>query len=227
MSKVNKFEIASEQGILLETEGRYCPHNIKVVPRLSPLTASEAGKYPVPDGYAGYGEVNVDIKLKSLTVTQRGTYSPPEGYKGFDEVIVDTALENTTITANGTYTPSEGKVGFGEVKVNVPKIPLLVEVQMVMWEDQYLRLEDVGYVKEDPNETLMLLAVPFEDESGNEYTGRIEYSSHMFEGGKIEAAIKIEYESGLHPYYDTEYLVVGSISGVHCKIIARKLVDDD
>lgn len=79
---VTKVDLANKNGLLLNTEGRFCRHPILVLPRLLPLEIRANGSYPVPNGYAGYGriEVSVDpLQETSLVVTRNGTYQAPPG----------------------------------------------------------------------------------------------------------------------------------------------------
>lgn len=123
MSEVMQFEITSKDGVTLETEGRICEKNIRVVPRLAPLEAELGGTYRVPDGYTGYGDVTVNPKLLPLTVEMPGTYLVPEGYAGHGEVKCEPLLTNLTVTNNGTYTTPEGFAGYDEIQVEVWGIP--------------------------------------------------------------------------------------------------------
>ena len=79
---VTKIDLTNPDGVLLNTARRYCRHPILVLPRLHPLEVNENGIYPVPHGYAGHGQIKVDVTPKketALIVTENGTYTPPEG----------------------------------------------------------------------------------------------------------------------------------------------------
>lgn len=83
MSTLIKHTLISKNGGVLNTAGKYCDKNIQVVPKLADSTFTANGSYPVPEGYAGYGDVNVDIPEKEeigLSVKSNGTYTAPEGH---------------------------------------------------------------------------------------------------------------------------------------------------
>ena len=79
---VTKVDVTDPDGILLNTGGRYCRHPILALPRLRSLEVNENGTYPIPRGFAGYGQVKVAVTPKqesALLVTENGTYQAPEG----------------------------------------------------------------------------------------------------------------------------------------------------
>ena len=79
---VTKIDLTDKNGILLNTEKKYCRRNILVLPKLNALEISENGAYPVPDGFAGNGHVNVNVVPKKetvLVVSENGTYAAPPG----------------------------------------------------------------------------------------------------------------------------------------------------
>ena len=129
MSEVMKFDLKNKDGILLDTENKYCTQKIKVVPKLMDVTFTENTDtdtyHDVPEGYAGYGKIKVDVcpNLATLNVTANGTYDePPEGAYGFGEVIVNVPEPMTiplTVTENDTYSVPGGYDGYGTVTVNV------------------------------------------------------------------------------------------------------------
>lgn len=91
MSEVMKFEITSDEGVILETEGKYCTQNIRVVPRLEEgVTVTENGTFTPADGCLGFKDITVDIQrpLKPITITQNGTYPIPEDSYGYGEIDV-------------------------------------------------------------------------------------------------------------------------------------------
>lgn len=82
MSKEHLITIRDKNGITLATEKKYCARNIRVVPLLNPLTVTENGTYPVPENYAGQGEVIVAVPAKeenTLHISQNGIYTAPKG----------------------------------------------------------------------------------------------------------------------------------------------------
>lgn len=119
MSEVMQFEITSKDGVTLETEGRICEKHIRVVPRLAPLEAELGGKYPVPDGYTGFGDVTVKPKLLPITIEKAGSYLVPEGYAGHGEIKCEPLLTNLVVQNNGTYRIPDDMVGYEEVQVEV------------------------------------------------------------------------------------------------------------
>ena len=142
MAKVMKLDITNKDGLTLATRNKYCTHNLKVVPKLKDATFTENGTYQVPDGSAGYGEIEVNVhpKLESITITNGGTYSktPSEDAYGIGEVKVNIPLEQGAITSNGVYRPSDGKY-YDSVAVNVTfdsLFPIQKEVRIILDENQ-------------------------------------------------------------------------------------------
>lgn len=150
MSEVMKFELASKNGVLLETEGKYCTHNIKVEPVVDDLTITENGTYPVPEGHTGHGDLTVDVKpdLEALTVTENGTYTVPEGTDGYGDVTVDVQpnLAPLDITSNGFYPIPEGYDGYGDLSVQVDDMyPIIKNYTIANYTDSLvLTLQDIG-----------------------------------------------------------------------------------
>lgn len=50
-------------GVTLATEGKYCPKNVKVSPKLQTLTVTANGESTPPEGYAGFGKVTVNVPV--------------------------------------------------------------------------------------------------------------------------------------------------------------------
>jgi len=71
------------------------------------------------DDYDIIDITRVNVVNKDRTITANGTYLPPEGYAGFGEIVVDVDVNNEerTFTQNGTYYPSPDKNGIGKVTV--------------------------------------------------------------------------------------------------------------
>ena len=117
MSTVQKITITNKEGVTLATEKKYCPRNINVVPKLNPLEVSADGTYPVPDGYAGHGEVTVKVGAKTeavLEVTQNGTYTAPAGVVYTSVVVnVPTASAGSGNEESGGGEESGGESGGG------------------------------------------------------------------------------------------------------------------
>lgn len=123
--------LTSAEGVVLATEGKYCDKNIAITPNLATKSISENGTYPIPEGYAGYGEITVEVATPegyikpegSITITENGTHDItnyasavvnvdqtiiPEGY-----IKPEGELE---ITANGSHNVAN----YESVTVNVP-----------------------------------------------------------------------------------------------------------
>lgn len=93
---VKKIDLTDKDGTLLSTEKKYCRHNILVLPKLNALEITENGTYPVPDGFAGNGQVKVSVMPKketALIVTGNGTYVAPPGTV-YTSVVVNVPTES-------------------------------------------------------------------------------------------------------------------------------------
>ena len=96
MISATKIDLKDQNGILLNTEKKYCRHNILVLPKLNALEITENGTYPVPDGFAGNGRVKVSVvpkKETALIVTGNGTYIAPPGTV-YTSVVVNVPTES-------------------------------------------------------------------------------------------------------------------------------------
>lgn len=93
-----KISLTRAEGVVLATEGKYCDKNIAVTPNLATKSFTENGTYSIPEGYAGYGEITVEV---DKTIIPEG-YIKPEG-----------ELE---IVANGTHNVTN----YESVVVSVP-----------------------------------------------------------------------------------------------------------
>ena len=58
---IQQIPLTSPEGVTLATARKYCPRNLRVTPALADLTVTENGVYAVPEGYAGFGTVTVNI----------------------------------------------------------------------------------------------------------------------------------------------------------------------
>lgn len=98
---VTKVDILDKNGALLNTAHRYCRHPILVLPRLLPIEINENGTYPVPHGFAGYGQIRVAVdplKETSLLITENGTYQAPPG------TVFTSVTVNVTDAVTGDHT---------------------------------------------------------------------------------------------------------------------------
>lgn len=142
MTKVTtNVEMTSPNGVVLNTEGKYCDKNVKVTPVLEEVTVtpstSKQTKTP-STGKAGISKVTVSaIQTEEKTVTANGDVTPSDG-KYLTKVTVnvpdstpDLEEQTITITANGTteVTPSSGKDGLSKVTVttNVASVSSTIE----------------------------------------------------------------------------------------------------
>jgi hypothetical protein len=67
MSKVQQIRLTNPDGVTLATKGKYCPHALRVTPRLASLTVTANGTYPVPAGFAGYGTITVEVSQAGIS----------------------------------------------------------------------------------------------------------------------------------------------------------------
>ena len=80
-------------GVTLDTEGKYCPKNVKVTPKLQTLTVTENGEATPPEGCAGFGKVTVNVE-------SRLKY-------GFDDLKCSTADGSTANVGDLSYALSD------------------------------------------------------------------------------------------------------------------------
>ena len=82
---IQQIPLTSPEGVTLATARKYCRHNLQVVPKLLPMTIRQNGDYPIPDGYAGHGQITVAVPTaakkteRHLNVFSNGVYTPGEG----------------------------------------------------------------------------------------------------------------------------------------------------
>lgn len=86
-------EVTSPEGGTLHTAGKYCYDDIAIVPKLQDKTITKNGTVSADDGYAGLGNVtvnveNTELKLQEKTVTANGEVTADEGYDGLSKVTV-------------------------------------------------------------------------------------------------------------------------------------------
>ena len=95
MKPAKKIDLICKDGVLLNTEKKYCRQNILVLPKLNAMEITENGTYPVPQGFAGNGQVKVSVMPKketALIVTGNGTYIAPPGTV-YTSVVVNVPTE--------------------------------------------------------------------------------------------------------------------------------------
>ena len=103
---VTKIDLADKNGVLLNTKKKYCSRDILIFPKLKPLEIRENGTYPVPHGFAGNGQVSVNVAPKketALVVTANGTYIAPPG------TVYTSIVVNVPTSSAGTPEGGEGE----------------------------------------------------------------------------------------------------------------------
>jgi len=85
-------KLTDKDGVKLQTRDTLCAEDINVFPNLQSIEATENGTYTVEDGYAGIGEVKVNVSIPDGDVPEGEI---PEGYVKPEGEIV--------ITSNGTH----------------------------------------------------------------------------------------------------------------------------
>lgn len=205
--EVMKFILASKDGVILKTEGKYCTHNILVEPVAEDLTVTANGTYPVPEGHTGHGDLTVDVKpnLTAVMLTENGTYAAPDDADGYSEVTVDVQpkLANVTIRDNGTHPVPEGYDGFGEITVDVDAFPYQdIEItyslsEQFAYHDDYSDMDvynaivlhgsDVGYESGVGNRIYVING----ERSSSIYTNFCTYPPHISD----DPAIAFKYTS--------------------------------
>ena len=73
MSIVQQIPITTPEGQTLATAKKYCPHNLRVKPRLATLTVTANGTYPIPEGYAGFGEIIVNVSASGIACSHENS----------------------------------------------------------------------------------------------------------------------------------------------------------
>lgn len=89
MSIIQHIPVTSPEGTIFATGGKYCPHDLRAVPRLCELTVTVNGTYAVPEGYAGWGTIKVAVGADEST---------PCTHQG----MVTTILTEPTCTREGS-----------------------------------------------------------------------------------------------------------------------------
>lgn len=59
-----KFEITTKDGGTLHTAAKYCEEDIEITPKLQDKTVTQNGTVTADEGYAGLGEVTVNVKTE-------------------------------------------------------------------------------------------------------------------------------------------------------------------
>lgn len=113
-----KISLTSAEGVVLATEGKYCDKNVAITPNLATKSISENGTYPIPEGYAGYGEITVEVATPegyikpegSITITENGTHditNYASAVVNVDQTIIPEGYikpeGSVTISENGTH----------------------------------------------------------------------------------------------------------------------------
>ena len=107
--------LLNKVGVVLKTLNKYCKEDITVVPKLQNLTITENGSYGPGEGYAGIGEVNVNVvgkefilQDKTVEITTNGStvIRPDNGCDGLSKVTIIMDVPTTDL-----YFNAEG-VGF-------------------------------------------------------------------------------------------------------------------
>jgi len=90
------------------------------------------GTYNPPEGYCGFGEIDVDVEPNLTTGTydlenvNGQTFTPSNVYDGFSQITVEPKLispgSSGNITTNGTYLIPSGYCGFNNFSVNVNSV---------------------------------------------------------------------------------------------------------
>lgn len=132
-----RIECTSTSGVTLVTAGKYCPKNIKVVPKLQNKTVTSDGTVTPDSGYAGLGTVIVEgsgsvSALQEYTITPTTEVQevlPEEGYDGFSKVTVEaisTEEGSVDVAAAGTVEVTPSQDGIYLSKVTVTTLPGVV-----------------------------------------------------------------------------------------------------
>jgi hypothetical protein len=89
-------KLTSQNGVTLNTEGKYCDKDIVVVPQLEDRVVTpttEKQTITPSSGYAGIRSVEIkaaDISnIEPLNITNNGTYTAPEGIDGYSPITVN------------------------------------------------------------------------------------------------------------------------------------------
>lgn len=100
--------IDNPSGKKLLTRRKICREDINVVPFLREETITQNGRYEIPEGYAGFGKLDIDIPktaplLQEKTATENGRYTPDEGYEGISAFTVAIPVYDGNFTAAQTW----------------------------------------------------------------------------------------------------------------------------
>ena len=101
---IQQIPLTAPEGVTLATARKYCPRNLRVVPTLAPLTVTENGTYQVPEGFAGFGTVTVNVSAESGGAQDGGTESGGTESGGTEGGVTDPdtpSLEDPDDPASG------------------------------------------------------------------------------------------------------------------------------
>ena len=119
-------DIVKKGGKKLLVKGKICEEDITVVPKLQDKTITANGTYNVPNGYAGFGELTVNVEggtsipdgyilpTGTREITENGVFDVGQ-YKTA-EVHVPQPSGTTVITENGTHNVND----YSAAIVNIP-----------------------------------------------------------------------------------------------------------
>lgn len=123
-------KLTSQDGVTLNTEGKYCDKDIVVVPQLEDKVVkptTEKQTITPSSGYAGIRSVEIEAadisNIEPLNITNNGTYTAPEGIGGYSPITVNVqpALQEKTMAKNGEVLPDTGYYGLSRVEVALPE----------------------------------------------------------------------------------------------------------
>ena len=94
-------EFGGKKGIKLKTGGKLCESDISVKPKLSDVLIAQNGKFLAEEGFAGFGEVTVEVPV-------------PDGY-----VLPEGEL---SVTENGVFDVSAYKSVSVDIEISEPYV---------------------------------------------------------------------------------------------------------